>query len=98
MTNDERSPKFEVRSPKLKSSSFVIRNSLVIRHSLLVIFQRQFNGKTAAFSDSASHEDLTAVRLDNMFNNAQPNAHTLRFSAQLRTEAVKPFEDFLMLL
>jgi len=40
------------------------------------------------------HEHPAAVRLDDVFHDAQADSNTLRLAPQLGTAPVKPLEDF----
>ncbi len=53
----------------------------------------QFDGEPAPLSYSALDGHRSAVRLDNVFHNAQPDADALRLAAQLRAEPIESFED-----
>ena len=62
------------------------------------IFYWNFNRESAAFARFALHEHPAAVRLDDVFHDAQADSNTLRLAPQLGTAPVKPLEDFFVLL
>jgi hypothetical protein len=53
----------------------------------------QFDYEPAALADGALHEHPPAVRLDDVFHDAQADSNTLRLAPQLGTAPVKPLED-----
>ena len=57
----------------------------------------QFNREPAPFANFALHHHAPAVRLDNMFHDAQADSNTLRFAAQLGTQPVKPLKNLFPL-
>ena len=62
------------------------------------IFYWNFNRESAALADGTLHEHAPAVRLDDVFHDAQADSNTLRLAPQLGTAPVKPLEDFFVLL
>jgi hypothetical protein len=59
---------------------------------------QQFNRKPAALAGFTLHEHAPAVRLDDVFHDAQADSNTLRLAAQLGTAPVKPLKDFFVFL
>jgi hypothetical protein len=57
---------------------------------------RQFNRKTAPFAGCATDGDASRVGLDNVFDDAQPDANALGAPSQLAAGTVKALEDFLV--
>src|ERR1035438_5771940 len=57
-----------------------------------------FNYKPATLADGALHEHPSAVRLDDMFHEAQTDSNTLRLALQLGTAPVKPLENLFVFL
>ena len=60
--------------------------------------KRNFDGKPASFSHFALHPDFSAVRFDDVFDDAQANPDALRFAAQLGAETIEPFKNFLVFM
>src|ERR1041385_2229019 len=99
MPNDERMTKPEARNAQHADGGlFVFRHSDFFRISdfgftrSFVIFQRQFDRKPAPFPNRAPHPHPSSMRLHNMFHDAQPNPHPLRFPPQLRPPPIKPLK------
>ncbi len=58
---------------------------------------RQFNRKAAAFAHLAPDAHLSAVSFNDMFHDAQADAHPLGLAAQFVSTPVKPFENLFLL-
>ena len=60
------------------------------------IYERQLYDKPASLAHFALDAHTAAMRLDDVFDDAQADAHTGRLAALLGAEAVEALEDFLL--
>ena len=60
------------------------------------MIKRQLNRKPAALARGAAEQHLAAVGFDDVFDNAQANAHPLGLAPQLRAATVEALEDLLL--